>query len=499
MSLGLDNILNGFLTAFSLQGLLFLMIGSLFGVLMGSLPGCTATLAMAVLIPITYYFTPEMSMLLLVAVYTSAIFGGSITAILINIPGTAASAATCFDGHPLAKQGKAGKAIATAIWSSFMGGVLGGLGLMFLSPALAQLALKFGAAETMMVALFGLVMVASISSENMAKGLLMGMIGMFLGSIGTDVTGHTRFTFGSVNLVSGFDPTPVLLGVFAIPEAIKMITGAGWNSVPWEKGQRMVLNLKELRSIIKTCGIASVIGMIVGVIPAMGPETATFLSYDINKKLSKSEERARYGTGHLPGVAASEAANNAVVGTSIAPMLAMGIPGSTAAMLLMSGLMVQGLTPGPALFLSQKPLLATVCSGFIVAQIFMLGVGLLAARLSPVILRIKPGILGPCVITICMMGAFAMRSNIFDVFVMLGFGIVAYFLGKAGFSCVPLVLGLILGPSFDSNLVRAMTIAGEGNFLAYLVSRPGTVVIFLLTVVAIILPLVLKARGSREV
>jgi putative tricarboxylic transport membrane protein len=495
----LDSILHGIEITFSFYGLLAMLIGSIFGMIMGALPGASATMAMAILVPITYYYDPELSLLLLVSVYTSGIFGGSITAILINIPGTAASAATCYDGHPMAKQGKAGKAIAIAIVSSLIGGTVGALSLMLCAPALAAFALKFGAAETMMIALFGLTMVASLSSENLAKGLLMGTLGMFLGSIGLDSSsGFARFTFGNPNLLSGINSTAVLIGVFSIPEVIKMLTGSGWKSVPWDKKQKQMITFPEFMTIIKTCGVPTAIGIIVGIIPALGPETATFMGYDSARRMAKPEEKASFGKGNIKGVIASEAAKNAVVGASLAPTLALGIPGSTAAMVLMSGLMIQGLTPGPTLFMSQKGLLGTIYVGLLVAQFFMFAVGFAAARLSPYILKIKAPILGPCVLIVCMVGTFAIRNDMFDLYVMFFSGVLAYFLGKVGFSPVPLVLGMILGPHFDANLNRSIMLSSETGWLSYMLGRPIALVILGLTILTIVLPLVLKAKGSKD-
>lgn len=493
-----SNIIYGIGSVFSGSSLLAILIGSVIGVIVGALPGASATMAIAVMIPITFWFSPEFSLLMLISVYSSGIFGGSITAILLNIPGTPASAATCFDGHPLAKKGQGGKAIAVAIISSFIGGALSGIALLFAAPALAALALRFGPPESMMVALFGLTMVASLSSENLAKGLFMGALGMFIGCIGMDPrTGYARFTFGSPNLYSGIPVVPLLIGVFSIPEVINMLTSDGWKRIIWDAKTRISISFKEFKNLIKTCGVSAVIGMVIGLIPAIGPETATFVGYDQAKRMSKNKEM--FGKGAIEGVAASECANNAVVGTSLAPMFALGIPGSGAAMVLMGGLMIHGLMPGPRLFTENQGLLMTLFIGFIVAQVFMLGIGLMAARFSPAILSIPHTLLGPSILIICMVGSFAVNNNIFDVYVMLIAGAISYFMGKAGYSAVPAVLGMILGPMFEEELGRTITISAKTGFLPYIMGRPITLLLFALTVISVALPIIMKKSGPKEV
>ncbi|HQA59834.1 MAG TPA: tripartite tricarboxylate transporter permease [Tepidanaerobacteraceae bacterium] len=494
----LSNIVEGLNVLLSGSSMLAILIGTIIGIIVGALPGASATMAIAVMIPITFWFSAEFSLLMLISVYCSGIFGGAITAILLNIPGTPASAATSFDGYPLARSGQGGKAIAVAIWSSFIGGLLSGIALLFAAPALATLALRFGPPESMMVALFGLTMVASLSSENLAKGLLMGALGMFMGCIGLDPTfGYARFTFGSPNLYSGIPVVPLLIGVFSVPEVINMLTSKGWDKVVWDRKTKIRISFKEFKSIIKTCGVSAAIGMIIGLIPAIGPETATFIGYDQAKKMSENKEM--FGKGAIEGVAASECANNAVVGTSLAPMFALGIPGSGAAMVLMGGLMIHGLMPGPRLFTEHKSLLMTIFLGFIVAQFFMLVGGLIAAKFSPAILNISHTILGPSILIICMVGSFAVSNNIFDVYVMLIAGFISYFMGKAGFAPVPTVLGLILGPMFEGEVGRTIRISSKTGFLPYILGRPITLLLAALTILTIALPIIFHKGGQKEV
>jgi putative tricarboxylic transport membrane protein len=485
------NILGAMDAVFSFANMGAILIGSIIGCIVGALPGATATMAIAVMIPITFWFSAEFSLLLLVSVYTSGIFGGAITAILLNIPGTPASAATCFDGYPLARQGKAGKALTVSLIASLTGGLISGIALLFCSPALAALALRFGSPESMMVALFGLTMVASLSSENLPKGLLMCSLGMFIGCIGMEPnTGYPRFTFDSIFLLSGLSVVPILIGVFSVPEVLKMAVSKGWSKP--EGKNKLGISFKEFKQLYKVLGISTVVGLIIGLIPAIGPETATFVGYDRAKRISKHKEL--FGKGAIEGVAASECANQAVVGTSLAPMFALGIPGSGAAMVLMGGLMIHGLMPGPQLFRENQSLMMTIFIGFIVAQIFMVLVGIIASKFAPIILRIPYRYLGPIIIVVCMAGTFAVNNNIIDVFVMLTSGFIAYYMGRAGFSPVPLVLGVVLGPVFEVEMGRTLTLASKAGFFSYMAGRPIAMIIFALTVITIFAPLLVKTK-----
>ena len=484
-----ENFVYALQTVFQPSILLAMLIGSVIGVIVGALPGASATMALAVMIPITFWFDADLSLLMLTAVYCSGVYGGSISAVLLNIPGTPASAATCFDGHPLTQQGMGGKAVLVALLASTFGGIISGFGLLFCAPLLAALALKFGAPETMMVALFGLTMVASLSSENLVKGLMMAVLGMFIGCIGVSPAGASRFSFGSVNLYAGIQTVPVLIGVFSLPEVINMIGSSGWAAPPAE-GSKMRLSWKEFKSLIPTMSVSTVVGLIIGLIPAIGPETATFMGYDRAKKMAPVEERDTFGKGNIKGVAASEAANNAVCGTSMAPMFALGIPGSGAAMVLMGGLMIHGLTPGPSLFRDEMPLLTTLFLGFIIAQLFMLVVGYGASRVAPYIFKVSHLTLAPIILIICMVGTFACNNNIFDVYVMLIAGVAAYFLGNAGYSCVPMVLGMLLGKQFEQNLARTITLSSKTSFAKFFFNRPIAVALLILTIATIIVPII---------
>ena len=487
----LSNLSGAFLDLFAIDSIIAILLGCSIGVVIGALPGCTATMALAVTIPLTFWFPADVSLLLLIAIYNSAIFGGSISAIILNIPGTPASAATCWDGNYLARRGQGGKALTVAIISSVYGGLLSGFALLFFAPALASLALKFGPLESALIALFGMTMVSLLASDNLAKGLLMAAFGMFLGCFGADPgTGAARLTFGFLHLYSGFSLTPLLVGVFSIPEVIKMFKGTGWSHFDWDPKSSFKVTWKEIKSLKKSISIGSLIGIIIGLIPAVGPETATFVAYAQAKKVSDKPDL--FGKGSLEGISASESANNAVVGSSLAPMFALGIPGSGAAMVLMGGLMIHGLAPGPKLFLDEQMMMMTCFMGDILAVVVMLGVGLIAAKLAPVILKVPHYFLGPIILVISMAGAFAVNNSMFDLGVMVISGIFAYFLNEAGFSSSPLVLGLMLGPMFETYMTRAITISAKNGFLQYVLHRPIAISIVVVIMITMFLPRLLR-------
>ena len=472
-----------------------LLTGSILGVTMGAIPGASATLAIAILIPITYWTSTEFSIISLMAAYTCGIFGGSITAILLNIPGTPASAATCYDGYPLAMQGKGGKAIACAIWGSFFGGVISAFCLLFCAPLLADVAGRLGALELALVALFGMTMVATLSSENLAKGLLMAAIGLVIGCVGVeDQTGSVRFTFKIMHLYSGIPHTPLLIGMFAFPQVMSMCTAKDSIVHGLGKNDKIALNRGEIKRVGKTAGISAIIGLIIGLIPAIGPETATFMAYDRAKQISKTPEK--FGTGMIEGVVASETANNAVVGASLAPTFALGIPGSGAAMMLMGGLTVHGLQPGPFLFENSGDIMMTLFVGMFFCQMMILATGFPLAKFTPKLLSIPQNILGPTILMLCMVACYVSEGDLFSILIMAIAGMISYLLLKSGFSVVPLLLGVILGKTFESYLSRASVLAStKGGLVPYFMSRPVAWIILVVILATLFLPKLLKQKS----
>lgn len=489
------NFAQAFAVIFQPMQIVALCAGSIMGVIMGAIPGASATLAIAILIPITYWTSTEFAIISLMAAYTCGIFGGSITAILLNIPGTPASAATCYDGYPLAREGKGGKAIACAIWGSFFGGMVSAICLLLCAPTLADFAGNLGALELALVALFGLTMVASLSSENLVKGLFMAAIGLVVGCVGVeDQSGFARFTFSIMHLYSGIPHTPLLIGMFAFPQVMSMCTAKTNTIQKLGRDDKIALSRNEVKRVGKTAVISSAIGMIIGLVPAIGPETATFMAYDQAKKMSKTPEK--FGTGMIEGVVASETANNAVVGASLAPTFALGIPGSGAAMMLMGGLTVHGLQPGPFLFKNSGDILMTLFLAMFLCQFMILATGFPLAKYAPRLLSIPQNILGPIIMMLCMIACYVSEGDLFSLLIMSVSGMISYILLKSGFSIVPLLLGVILGKTFESYLTRAMVLSTtKGGIGPYFISRPLAWIFVAVIFATLFLPKFLKKKN----
>jgi len=478
---------------FSWPVLTAMLIGVLFGMLVGALPGLTATMGVAVLLPLTFGMDPAPALLMLMAIYTAAIYGGSISAILLHTPGTPASAATALDGYPLALQGKAAETISTSTLCSMIGGVFSGVVLLFLTPPLSAFALRFGPPEYFLLAIFGLTVIASLAFGGLLKGLIAGLFGLLLGTVGVDVmTGFARYHFGLLALLGGVPMIPALIGLFALSEVMMISESAhrtarqlhtkGW-------GIRLALSslIRSKTNLIRS----SILGAIIGILPGAGADIASWVSYSEAKRFSK--QPGKFGKGAMEGVIASETANNAVTGAALVPMLTLGIPGSAVAAVILGGLMIQGLRPGRELFTVHAEMTYTVMVGFIAANILMGIVGLLIMPRLAFITRAPVSVVTPIVVALCVIGSFAMRNHMYDVWLMLFFGILGYFMRKAGFPPAAVVLGLILGPMAELGLRQSLVLGGEGLALAsYFFGRPISVVLIVLIIGSVFLQFVLK-------
>lgn len=450
---------------FNLKTMFYIFLGVASGIGIGCLPGLTATMGVALVLPLTFGMEAAPGMLLLIGVYVGAIYGGSIAAILIRTPGTPAAAATVFDGYEFAKRGEAGRALGISTLSSFTGGVISCIVLTLLSPQLAKVALEFSSPEFFLLAVFGLCVIATISGDSLAKGILCGAMGILLSCIGIDgITGYMRFTYGSTNLLSGISYIPVMIGLFAMSQAFEGV------ETIYEKGEesKKVTNIlpkrEDLAAILKTAPLFGLIGTFIGIIPGAGGDIGAFVSYGQAKNMSKYPER--FGTGIAEGVAAPEAANNGVTGGALIPMLTLGVPGDAVAAIMIGALTIQGLQPGPLLFREHAELVYTVFGGMFVANCSMVILGLIGIRFFTRVLSIPKAILVPCIFMLCVVGSYAMANNIFDVGVMLLFGIVGYFLNKVHISSSPAVLGLILGPMAESHFRRALLMS-RGSYKCF--------------------------------
>ncbi len=487
----------GFSIVFQPTTFLIIFMGIIAGTIFGAMPGVSASMAIALCVPFTYIMEPVVSISFLVAVYCSSVTGGGITAILFKIPGTPSSAPTTFDGYPLALQGRAGEALGVSIICSAVGGFVSACAMFLMSPQLSTLGLKFGPSELFAVSFLGLSVLTCLEPDNMLKTMISGLLGLFIATIGTDpIVGCARLTFGNMELLSGFDMIPIMIGMFAISEVFKQtikpiklgeMVGGGDRVRGDSVGFRQMLEIKwvVLRS--------SIVGTIVGILPGAGSTIAAFLSYVTEVKMSKTPDV--YGKGEIRGVAASETANNAATGGSMVPLLSLGIPGGNAAAIMMSALMLQGVQLGPILQKTQPEFLSSVYASMIVTNLLMIFVALGVARIFSKIMNVPYSVLGTMIAVFAVIGSFAVKNNVFDVFVMLGAGLAGYAMSKYKFNPAALILGLVLGNICESNLRRAVKLT-QGNVAAAL-SSPITATLLVICVLVLLYP-VIKKMIKRE-
>lgn len=488
-------LLDGLLLALQPINLLAAVVGVLLGVVFGAIPGLTATLGVALLVPVTFVLEPATGMIMLTGVYAGAIYAGAITAILLRIPGTPASIPTTWDGYPLTQQGKPRLALGSAALASGIGGLVSGIALLTLSPLLAGLALSFGAVEYVALVLFGLIVVVFLLEGSLLHSCAGVLVGVGLGLVGLDpAQGFARYSFGQFELTAGLGVVPVLIGAFCITEAVRLArtsrtTYRPGGSVSMTPGRR-VPSLRELRSNGWNLTRSSAIGVGLGILPAVGPETTPFISYAAARRFSKRKDL--YGKGSLEGLMAAESSNNANVGGSLIPTLALGIPGSAVAAVFLGALTLQGLRPGPLLFVEQPVLVYAIFSGFMLVNLFMLIGGILFVRQFAVVLRLPHAALATAVAFFSVIGAFAIGSNIFNVWVMFGAGVLTALLLAARIPLAPVVLGLILGPLLETNLVRALA-ASQGDWTVFL-QRPISLTILLVALCVVVFVCVGRVR-----
>ena len=474
---------SGLQTTFSFAIFPFLVIGVTGGIVIGALPGLTATMGVAVLLPFTFGMEATKALVMLCGIYIGAIYGGSISAILLKTPGTPAAAATVLDGYELARKGEAAKALSVSAIASFIGGMASTIMLITISPILAGFALRFGAPEYFALAVFGLSIIASISGKSPVKGLLSGMFGLLISTVGLDpVTSFPRFTFGQINLYNGFAIIPVLIGLFALAEAFvqmeKIFEGSQTIDTNFKRG---MVSLKETLALLPTMIKSALIGTFIGAIPGAGADIAAFVSYNEARRSSKRGKE--FGTGCLEGVAAPEAGNNGVTGGAMVPLLTLGVPGDAVTAILLGALIIQGLQPGPLLFTKNADIVYGLFSSLLVGNILMLALGLLCVRLFCRVVELSKRIIIPTIITLSIVGAYSMNNSIFDVWVCIGFGVIGYLMQKVDMPSSPIILAVILGPMAESNLRRAVLMY-QGSY-SFLWTRPIGVVFLVLAALSL--------------
>ena len=482
----MDVIVDALSHLLTIENFIFVNIGVFIGILFGAIPGMSANLGVTVFLPFTFTLGTVHALLLLCGIFFGANFGGSISAILINTPGTNGACATLLDGYPMARNGHLLKALDMALLASTFGGLVSALALLFFAPPISQVAMKFGAPEYFALAIFGLSIIASVSGKSILKGLVSGALGMLLASVGIDsVSGKSRFTFGNVLMFKGISMIAVLLGVYAIAQMIARVNGteaAGKASELNTKDHKEDrLTRKEALSTVPTMVKSSLIGTIIGAIPGTGSAIAAYISYNEAKRTAKPGEK--FGEGELKGIAAPESGNNGATASCLIPLLTLGIPGDAVAATLMGAFTMHGLVVGPKLFETSGPLVYAIMIGSVIAQLLMFLQGRYLMPVFVKITHIPQNLLTALLMVVCCAGAFAIANSAFEVTIMLTFGIVGYFMSKFGFPPVPIVLGMVLGPTAESNLRNALTMS-RGSWLIF-VQRPICLGFIILTVVLV--------------
>lgn len=493
----LDMILNSFVNLFTLQNFVFINLGITIGIIFGAIPGMSGNLAITVLLPFTFSLSSVPALLMLISIYFGSNFGGSISSILINTPGTSGAAATLLDGYPMAKKGQQKKALDIALHASTFGGLVSALCLLFFAPQLSKVAMSFGPPEYFALAIFGLSIIASVSGDNILKGLISGAFGMLIAIVGIDqISGIPRFIFGNIKLYNGIRMIAVLLGVYAVAQIIERINDFDLKDIKAELDKNSVesLSKKELVSIIPTMFKSSLIGAFIGAIPGTGGAISAFISYNEAKRCAKKGEH--FGEGEIKGVAAPESANNGTTAATLIPLLTLGIPGDVVAATLLGAFTMHGLIVGPRLFSNSAPIVYIILVGCIVSQFIMFLQGKYLLPLFVKITHIPQNLLTTLLMLFCCAGAFAIANSAFDVKIIIIFGIISYFMKKIDLPPVPVVLGMILGPIAENNL-RNSLIMSKGSLIIFF-QRPISLIFIILTIIFIVL-FKLNRKKEKEI
>ena len=466
----LNGLMIGLESAMNPVTLLYCFIGVFLGTLIGVLPGIGALAAISLLLPITYHIPPTAAIVMLAGIYYGAQYGGSTASILLNLPGTPSSAVACLDGYPMAKQGRAGVALFMTTIASFVGSMLGILALVLFSPAIAELGLKFGAAEYFAMMLLGLIAASALASGSPAKGLSMVILGLLLGTVGTDVnSGQARFDFGIPELMDGINLVALAMGMFGVSEVISGINQVRGSEVKEKITMRtMTPTRKDVKDSIMPMLRGTGIGSFFGALPGTGASIASFMSYAVEKKIAK--DPSRFGNGAIEGITAPEAANNAAAQTAFVPTLSLGIPGDAVMALMLGALIIHGIQPGPMLMSQQPDLFWGLIVSFGIGNVMLLVLNLPMIGMWVAILRIPYRVLFPAILVFISLGVYSVNNNTFDVLMVAGIGAVGYLLAVFKFEAAPLLLGFVLGPLMEENLRRALLLSrGE---LSTFIDRP---------------------------
>lgn len=466
----LTGLLGGFQSAISIHNLITCLVGVILGTITGVLPGIGGAGTMALLLPLVFGLPPDTGLIMLAGIFYGAAYGGSTTAILVNIPGEGSSVVTCIDGYQMARKGRAGAALAVAAIGSFIAGTIGLVGLMLFAPMLARAALAFGPQEFFALAILGLLTLSNLTGKSMIKALLMVLVGIMLGSIGIDqLIGYERFTFGMVELERGIELVTLIMGLYGISEVLRLINEPYMETtIPKVRFRDLYPNREEICRSIKPMLRGGILGFFIGLIPGPSGIISTFISYGVEKRLSKHKDE--FGKGAIEGVAGPESANNSACMGSMVPLLALGLPFTAATALFLAGLQIHGITPGPLFIKDHTHLFWVIIASMYIGNFLLLILNLPLVGVFASIVRTPIKILVPVIILITFVGAYSINNSVFDLWLLVLFGVIGLFLEEAGFDPAPLVIGVVLGPILENGLRQGLSLT-HGHFIEFL-TRP---------------------------
>jgi len=491
-----QQFMQGFLQAIDPRAILYLLVGTFSGLIIGTLPGLTATMAVAILTPLTFWLSPNEGLAMLIGVWNSAIFSGGISAILINTPGTPASIASTFDGFALTKKGMAGLALGINVVFSFIGGILGVVALILVGFPLARFALSFGPAEYFTLAIFGLSTMVAVSGKSILKGMISGFIGFSIALVGLDpIFGSERFTFGRMELLSGISFVPVMIGLFGIGEVLSQIftksrtTSADAQTVTQIK--RVIPTFKEVKDLTPVALLSSLIGVVIGVIPGAGADIAGLVAWDQSRRIAKRPEE--YGKGSLEGLAASTTANNACLGGALTTMMALGLPGDAVTAILIGAFIIYGVQPGPIMFRDHASFVYMVITLMILANVAFLAVGFFFSKVLTKFLSLPQSFIWSTIIILSLVGSYAINNSAFDLMIVFLSGVLGFIFRLLDVPLGPIVLALILGPMAEANMRRALILSG-GSFTTFF-TRPISLILLILSAASLLTSVIRKRKS----
>jgi len=489
----IENILYGFSIALTPTNLFYCFFGVLIGTVVGVLPGVGPTAGIALLLPVTYQAPPSATIILLAGIYYGAMYGGSTTSILLNIPGEAASVITCLDGYVMARKGRAGPALGISAFGSFIGGTIGIIGLMVIGPPLARWALKFGPPEYFSLMLLGLALLSYLGSKSMGKALIMAALGLFISTIGMDyISGKPRFTYHIMSLMDGVDIVPVVMGLFGVAEVLFNIEETMKKEVFETKIKNLFPTLQDWKDSLGPILRGSFLGFFIGILPGAGATIPTFISYTVEKKISKKQ----FGTGVIEGVAGPETANNAGATGAFVPLLTLGIPGNPVTAILIGALMIHGVQPGPMLMRQAPDIFWGVITSMYIGNGMLLVLNLPLIALWVKILKLPYFILFPLILIFCVIGSYSINNSVQDVITMFIFGVIGYLLRKFEYEGAPLIMAFVLGKMFE-NAFRQSLIISQGSFAIFF-TRPASAIMLFLAVFLLISPLFFRRPKIQD-